>query len=212
MADVEHLLVAQAGTDERSRYVVMVGVRVDNLESLATRLITLGDTDVTDTLRELAFEIRIAFSSKQRLEGFGADWQYALLSEVVRDSFNARKSRTMGYPLVAHLPDGLSVESGWLDAYLTGATYGLVRVRTEVVHRDDDVLALPRLVARIFHEAIEDGVSRPSAARDRYDALALLVTHIEDVGLNVSYSRDGTAFESLVRMSLSSCFCARRSG
>ena len=133
MADAEHLFVAQTGTDEGSRYVVMVGVRVDDLKAIANPLIQLGDADVTNALRELAFEIRIVFSSKHKLDGFGGDWQYALLSEVVRDSFNPRKSRTKGYPLVAHLPDGLSVEAGWLDAYLTGATYGLVRVRTEVV-------------------------------------------------------------------------------
>jgi hypothetical protein len=203
MPNVEHLLVAQAGTDEGARYVVMAGVRVDDLESIAKRPSPLRDADVIDALRDLAFEIRIAFSSKEKLVRFGADWQYALLSELVRDSYTPGRNRTTGYPLVAHLPDGLSEESGWLDAYLTGATYGLVRVRTEVVRHDDDLL-LSRLVAGIFHEAIEDDPGRPSAARDRYDALAPLVTHIEDVGLNVSYCRGGTASEALVRASLSS--------
>jgi len=87
---------------------------------------------------------------------------------------------------------------------LTNATYGLVRVQTKIVARDGRVLLLPRLVARIFHDAVEDDIGRPSAARDRYDALAPLVRHVEDVGLNVSYCHGGTTSDAIVRTSLSS--------
>jgi hypothetical protein len=201
MEDVEHLLVAQAGTEEGSRYVVMVGVRVDDLESITK---VPADAAAIDVLRDLALEIQIVFSSKQKLNGFGPDWQYALLTGIARQTFNPRRSRPEGYPLRVHLPYGLPVESDWLDPYLTGATYGLIRVRTEVVHHDDRLLWLARFVAHTFHEAIEEDVARSTAARHRYDALAPLVAHIEDVGLNVSYSRGGTAFEALVKASLSS--------
>jgi hypothetical protein len=201
MGLVEHLLVARRGTDESSRHVVMVGVRVDAPDSVAHRLNTLDDADVTEALQNVAFEIRIAFSSKQKLGAFGDDWQYAFLCEVVRDTFNPRRGRTRRYALVAHLPAELSVESGWLDPYLTRATYGRVRVRTEAADPDNRALALPEFVARRFHDAIEDDVGRPSRARDRYDALAPLVTHIEDVGLNISYSHGGTASDALVRLS-----------
>jgi hypothetical protein len=164
-------------------------------------LSTLGEADITEVLRDAAFEIRIAFSTKQKLLTFGSDWQYAFLTEVVQDTFNPRRGRTGRYPLIAHLPADLSVESGWLDAYLTRATYGRVRVRTVTANPDNRALALPTLVARSFHDAIEDDPGFPSAARDRYDALAPLVTHIEDVGLNISYAQRGTMSDALFRPS-----------
>jgi hypothetical protein len=177
----------------------MVGARVDDPESVATRLSTLGEAEVTEALRDAAFEVRIAFSSKQKLVVFGSDWQYAFLRELVQDTFNPRRGRTRRYPLVAHLPADLSVDAGWLDPYLTRATYGRVRVRTVAANPDNRALALPDLVARSFHDAIEDNLGRPSAARDRYDALAPVVTHIEDVGFNISYSRGGTVSDALFR-------------
>jgi len=201
MGRTEHLLVARRGTDEESRYVVMVGARAEDPESVAHRVSALGGADVTEVLRDAAFELRIAFSSKQKLDAFGSDWQYAFLQEVVQDTFNPRRGRTGRYPLVAHLPADLSVDAEWLDPYLTRATYGRVRVRTVTTDPGDRAFALPDFVARTFHDALEDRLGGSSAARDRYDALAPLVTHIEDVGFNISYSRAGTLSDALFRPS-----------
>jgi hypothetical protein len=204
VSSVEHLLVAEEGTDDRSRYAIMVGVRVDDPEAVAERLADAGDNCVLEVLRQVAFEIRIAFASKTRLQALGEDWQYAFMSELTRNRFDPNRLRAKRYPLVTHLPEGIPFDFTWLDAYLANATYGLAQVRTKVVARDERVLLLPRLVARIFHDAIEDDASRPSAARDRYNALAPVVRHIEDVGLNVSYSHGGTTLDAIVRNSLSS--------
>jgi hypothetical protein len=201
MGNTEHLLVARRGMGESSRHVVMVGARVDDPESVANRLSSVGEAEVTEALRDAAFEVRIAFSSKQKLIALGSDWQYAFLREVVQDTYNPRRGRNRRYPLVAYLPADLSVESAWLDAYLTSATYGRVRIRTVTASPDSRSLALPDLVARAFHDAIEDHAGHPSGARDRYDALAPLVTHIEDVGFNISYSHGGTVSDALFRPS-----------
>ena len=116
---------------------------------------------------------------------------------------DSNRLRSAGYPLVAYLQEGTSFDFTWFDSYLTNATYGQVRVQTKVVAQDERVLWLPRLVARLFHDAIEDDGGRPSPARDRYDALAPLVKHVEDVGLNVSYARAGTTSDAFIRASMS---------
>lgn len=205
MADLEHLLVAEAGTDAESRYAIMVGVHVDDPAAVAARLTELGDGLVVKVLRDVSFEITIAFSSKQKLATFGDDGQYALLSQIVRHRFISSRPRPIeGYPLAVHLPRGIPCDPSWFDAYLSGASLGRVRVHTTIESADDRILALPRLVARLFLEALEDDDGRPGAARDRYDAIAPLVTHVEDIGLGVSYLRGGTGASSIVRSSLSS--------
>ncbi len=205
VSSVEHLLVAETGVDRGSRYAVMAGVRVEDPLAVAECLADESDGRVLDVLKDLAFEIRIAFASKQRLETIGDDWRYAFLSDLTVDAFNPnRLDRPRGYPLVAHLPEGIPFDFTWLDAYLTGAHFGFIRVRTKVVAPDDRLLALPRLVAGAFHDAIESDRGRPGPARDRYDALAPLVTHVEDVGLNVSYFRNGNTADAIVRAGISS--------
>jgi hypothetical protein len=203
VSSVEHLLVAEAGTDERSRYVLMVGVRVEDPQAVAERLTDVGDDQILAVLRQVAFEIRIAFASKQRLQALGEDWQYSFLGQLTQHSFNPDRHRARGYPLVVHLPEGLRFDLDWLDAYLTNTTYGGARVQTRVVARDERILLLPQLVARIFCDAIEDDIGRPSVARDRYEALESVVSHIEDVGLNISYFRGGTTMDDIIRASLS---------
>jgi hypothetical protein len=203
VSSVEHLLVAEAGTDERSRYVLMVGVRVEDPRAVAERLTDVGDDQVLAVLRQVAFETRIAFASKQRLQALGEDWQYSLLGQLTQNRFNPDRLRATGYPLVVHLPEGLRFDLAWLDAYLTNATYGMARVQTKMVARDERILLLPQLVARIFRDAIEDDIGRPSVARDRYGALESVVSHIEDVGLNISYVRGGTTMDDIIRASLS---------
>jgi hypothetical protein len=202
VARVEHLLVAEAGTDARSRYVIMVGVHVDDPDAVAERLTDGGDDRVLDVLRALAFDVTIAFASKQRQEALGDDWRYALMNELVKSRFNP--NRPGWSPLVAHLPEGMPLDREWIDAFLTDANYGLVRVRTTIVRRDQRVLLLPQLVARLFQEAIEDDSGHRSTARARYDALAPLIGRVEDVGLHVSYFRGGTASDAIIRGSLSS--------
>jgi hypothetical protein len=204
VSSAEHLLVAETGTDDRSRYAIMVGVSVDDPEAVAERLTDASDNRVLAALCQVAFEIRIAFASEQKVKTLGEDWRYAFLKQLTRDSFNPNRQREIGYQLVAHLPEGLPFDFEWLDAYLTTATYGMVRVRTKTIARDERILLLPRLVARVFHDAIEDDSDRPSAARDRYDVVAPLVTHVEDMGLNVSYCHGGTAADAIVRTRLSS--------
>ena len=204
MDSPENLLVGQVGMDGGSRYAIMVGVRVDDPDLVAQRLTDSGEGRVIEALRQLAYEIRIAFSSKEKLASIGDDWRYAFLLQIVSHTTSLHKQRPPGYPLIAHLPEGLPVEYEWLGAYLTNASAGLVQVRTKVVREGDRILALPQLVARMFHDALQGDVFRPSTARDRYDALAPLVTHIEDLGLNVSYCQQGTSASTLVREVLSS--------
>jgi hypothetical protein len=201
----EHLLVAETGADDRSRYAIMVGVRVEDPPAVAELLADGEDNRVIAVLREVAFEVVIAFASKQKLEALGEDWRYAFIRELTSDRFNPNRHRlrSTGYPLVAYLPEGTSFDFAWVDAYLTNATYGQVRVQTKVVSQDERVLRLPRLVARLFHDAIEDDTGRPNPARDRYDALAPLVKHVEDVGLNVSYSGAGNTSDAFIRASMS---------
>jgi hypothetical protein len=201
--DVEHALIAETGTEESSRYVVMAGVHVDEPAEITRRLTGAGEERVVDLLQTLAFDIRIAFGSKQKLSGLGDDWRYALLENVVQRGFNPQREKQTGYAVVAHLAESLPGDFEWLDAYLTNASYGLVRVQTKAVAHDDGLLLLPSLVARRFHDAVEDDAGRPTAARDRYDAIAPLVKAIEDVGLGIRYGHLGTAAASIVRITQS---------
>jgi len=203
VSSTEHLLIAETGTDDRSRYAIMAGVRVEDPAAVAERLADGGDKHVIAVLREAALEIVIAFASKPKLEALGEDWRYAFIRELASDRFDPNRLRSTGYPLLAYLPEGTAFDLTWLDAYLANAAYRQVRVQTKVVAQDARVLLLPRLVARLFQDAIEDDGGRPNPARDRYDALAPLVRHVEDVGLNVSYSRPGTTADAFIRTSMS---------
>jgi len=189
-----------------SRYAVLAGVRVDDPESVVKQLNEAGDNRVIEVLRQSAFEIRIAFASRQKIETFGDDWRYMFMRDIASNTFNPNRLRPREYSLVAYLPAGMPVDFAWLDAYLTSGTYDLLRVRTNVVARDDRALWLPRLVARYFLDAIEEDIGRPSLARSQYDAIAPLVGHIEDVGLNISYfpGGGGTSSDAIVRASQSS--------
>jgi hypothetical protein len=202
VSNIEHLLVAEAGTDDRSRYAIMTGVRVEDPAAAAARLDGAGaDDDVIDVLRAQAFEIRIAFASKQKLASIGEDWRYAFIHELVECTFNPNRHarRIGGYPLIAHLPEGIPFDVDWLGAYLTNTTYSGARVQTRIVRRDAPLLALPALVARLFHDAVEDDRGRPGAARERYNAIASRVTHLEDLGLHISYWHRGTGADAIVR-------------
>jgi hypothetical protein len=186
MSGLEHLLVAETGTDSGSRYAVMAGVRVEDPAAVAERLADASDARVLEVLNDLTFEIQIAFAS-------------------ARNTFNPKRlERRPGYPLVAHIPEQMPLDFTWLDAYLTGAQFGFSRVRTTIVAPNDRLVALPRLVARVFHDAVENDRGRPGMARDKYNALAPLVTSVEDVGLNVSYGPRGNTADEIVRASRSS--------
>ena len=63
-------------------------------------------------------------------------------------------------------------------------------------------MRLPDLVARIFHEAVEDDVNRPSVARARYDRIAPRLMLVEDLGRNVRYLQGGAFSDALIRTSL----------
>jgi hypothetical protein len=204
VSEVEHALIAETGTEEGSRYVVMAGVRVDDPAEVTRRLTDASDERIIELLRTLAFDIQIAFGSKQKLARFGDDWRYALMGDVVQRGFNPRRTRQHGYPVVAYLRDGIPFDFEWLDGYLTNSSHGSVRVRCKVVAGDAPLLLLPGLVARRFHAAVEDDRGRPSAARDHYDAIAPLITALKDVGLDIIYGPQAIGADGIVRIAQSS--------
>jgi hypothetical protein len=106
--------------------------------------------------------------------------------------------------VVAYLPEGLPFDFEWLDAYLTNSTFGGVLFRSKVLAADHPLLLLPRLVARRFHAAVEDDRGRPTAARDRYQAIAPLIKGLEDVGLEITYGPRATGPDGIVRVAQSS--------
>ncbi len=205
MPYVEHALIEEAGRDERSRYVVMAGVRIEDPAALARRLLDAGDDRVLEALRDVAFEIRIAFASTLKVAAMGEDWRYLFLRELVDTGFDMRRHERRGrrFPLIAHLPERLPLDYAWLGAYLTNTVYTGARVQARKVPDRSPLLALPALVARLFHAALEDERGRPSPARDRYDDIASLISHLEDIGLNVSYAR-GVVADAILRSSQSS--------
>jgi hypothetical protein len=202
---VEHLLIAETGTDEQSRYAVMAGVRLEDPAAAEARLRDTSDESVIEVLRGLAFEIRIVFASKQRIEAIGEDWRYGFLYELAAHTFDSNRQarRIGGYRLIAHLEEGRPFDFDWLGAYLTNASYSQARVHTRVLQRGAPLMALPALVARLFHGAVQEDRGRPSAARERYDALAPLIKHVEDLGFAISYAGKGTDADSIVRAGLS---------
>jgi hypothetical protein len=202
---VEHASIEEAANDERSRYVVMAGVRVENPEAVARRLEGAGDDRVLEALRDVAFEIRIAFASKLKVAAMGEDWRYVFLRELVDTAFDMHRHERRGrsFPLIVSLPERLPFDYAWLGAYLTNTVYTGARVQARCVPDRSPLLALPALVARLFHDALENERGRPCPARDRYDGIAPLISHLEDVGLNVSYAR-GVVADAIVRSSQSS--------
>lgn len=205
MPYVEHALIEEAGNDDRSHYVVMAGVRVENPGAIAARLNGAGDDRVLEALLDVAFEIRIAFASTLKVAAMGEDWRYVFLRELVDTSFDPQRYERRGrsFSLIAHLPERLPFDYAWLGAYLTNTVYTGARVQARCVPDRSPLLALPAFVARLFHDALENERGRPSPARDRYDGIAPLVSHLEDVGLNVSYLR-GVVADAIVRSSQSS--------
>lgn len=197
MSTVEHLLIAESGTDDRSRYTIMVALRVDDCEELTASLADASDEQALGVLQRLAPPIAIVFASKRKVEALGEDWRCIFMRELA--GYRFRLGRGKGQPLIGHVPREMPLDFTWIDDYLTSGSFGLVRVKIRQA-RDERLLTLPRLVARIFKEALEDDASRPSAARARYDALAPLVKSVEDLGLHVSYCA-GITSEAIVRTS-----------
>jgi len=191
------VLLAEAGMDEGSRFAVMVGVRIDDPSLITDRLTDGGDGGVVEVLRDVAFATRISFASKRQLGSEGRDWPFVLVANVVRYHWSPDRPRC---PVIAHAREGGPFDVEWSDAFFTNQSYGPVRVRTEIHHRDDRLLLIAETVARIVQAALEDDPDRPSAARERYDVLAPFVS-LEDVGANVTHGRGVTADE-LVRMTV----------
>jgi hypothetical protein len=143
----EHLLVAEAGTDPRSRFAVLAGVRVDDPAVAARQLAQADDERILEVM-----------------------------------------------PLTVHV-------RGTLEMDLTSRQYGAFRVRTRSVDAGESYLQLPDLVARLFHEAAEDDVDRPSVARARYDRVVPRLRVVEDLGHNLTYGEGAAFSDALVRTS-----------